>query len=100
MTKTELSGDPTNVELREAVLALRERVSELEGKSDSDDHKKHSHDALDHYDEEAMSVLSEPAGKAHPRQVMRAYEVAGIVNDDTKKRRARRLKRLAEEKDL
>lgn len=83
--------------LRETVQQLRERVEELERRVDSGDGKTSRGSEYDHYDEYVLERCDDPA-TTHPRRLMQLYEGAGIVQKETKKRRAKRLKRLEGEK--
>lgn len=81
-------------DLRETVHELRERVSELEGRLDSDGEETATSGPLDRYDRDAKKILDQSVAESSPRQVMQAYEMAGVVDPNKQKRRAKRLERL------
>ena len=84
-------------DLRETVQQLRERVAELERRVGSGDEKTSRGSEYDHYDEYVLERCDDPVN-THPRRLMELYEGAGIIQRETKKRRAKRLKRLEGEK--
>lgn len=81
-------------DLRETVQELRERVSELEQRLDSGGGETATSGPLDRYDQDAKKILDQPVSESGPRQIMQAYEMAGIVDKQKQKRRTKRLRKL------
>jgi len=80
-------------ELRQRIAELEQRVSELESESNPRANSGAENDLLDRYDSYVVEGV-ESVEKAHPRQIMKLYGEAGVVDTGKQKKRAKRLKKV------